>query len=318
MFTFILFVLGFVILIRGAVFLIDGAASIAKKFNISKIVIGLTIVAFGTSAPELAVNLISSFQGNTDLAIGNIVGSNIANILLILGIASIIYPLKVNKNTVWKEIPFSIFGAVILYIMAGTFLITRIDGLILLGFFAVFLYYTFGISKNSGKVESESELDIDTIPIRKTSTSIGMVILGLVGLALGGKWIVDGAVEIATNFGMSQSLIGLTIIAVGTSLPELATTITASLKKQSDMAIGGVVGSNIFNIFWILGISSIIRPLPVNTETNFDLLVAILASVALFIFLIIGKRNVIERWEGWIFISFYASYIGYYIIKAIL
>ncbi|NCN83161.1 MAG: calcium/sodium antiporter [Candidatus Pacebacteria bacterium] len=316
MLTYFLFALGFVVLIKGADILVDGAAAIAKKFHISNLVIGLTIVAFGTSAPELAVNLFSSFQGNSDLALGNILGSNIVNMLLILGIAAIVYPLKVKTNTVWKEIPFSLLGAVLLLFIANDVFfdgalssaITRTDGLALIGFFIIFLYYTFGSAKNTESLAS------DTIESRSTPVAIGMVVVGLIGLIFGGQWIVSGAVKIAELFGMSQSLIGLTVVAIGTSLPELATTVTASLKKQSDMAIGGVVGSNIFNIFWILGLSSIIRPLPVHAASNLDLSLGVVASLLLFVFLFIGKRHVLERWQGWLFVILYVCYIGFSVI----
>jgi cation:H+ antiporter len=317
--TYVLFIIGFVLLIKGADLLVDGAASIAKKFSISNLVIGLTVVAFGTSAPELAVNFISSFQGNTDLAIGNIVGSNIANIFLILGIAAIIYPLKVKTNTVWKEIPFALLGTLVLYVMANDILfdgafssaITRTDGLTLIGFFIIFLFYTFGIAKNTEASDGEE------VVVRPLVTSGAMVLGGLVGLVLGGQWIVEGAVTLATTLGMSQSVIGLTVVAVGTSLPELATTISASLKKQSDMAIGGVVGSNIFNIFWILGASSIIRPLPVNPINATDLLINILSSFLLFVFLFIGKKHMLEKWQGWCFLGFYILYTGYLILGSL-
>lgn len=319
MITYLLFALGFVLLIKGADFLVTGAAAIAKTFSISNLVIGLTVVAFGTSAPELAVNLISSFQGNTDLAIGNIVGSNIANILLILGVAAILNPLKVKSNTVWKEIPFSLLGSVILLIMASdvvldgaiTSAITRTDGLTLIGFFIIFLFYTFGIAKNTESLPSE---EITRYPL---PTAGAMVLGGLVGLVVGGQWIVEGAVAIATVFGMSQAVIGLTVVAIGTSLPELVTTIAASLKKQADMAIGGVVGSNIFNVFWILGASSIVRTLPVQPAATQDLVLAVIASLLLFIFLFIGKKHLLERWQGWCFLGLYLAYTGYLVIGSL-
>ncbi len=318
MLTAFLFILGFIILIKGADVLVDGAAAIAKKFNISNLVIGLTVVAFGTSAPELAVNLISSFQGNTELAIGNIVGSNIANIFLILGVAAIIYPLKVKSNTVWKEIPFSLLGALMLLIFANdrfldgtpTSALTMTDGFALIGFFIIFLYYTFGIAKNTDDAPSE---DIQERPMTQ---SIIMVILGLAGLVIGGQWIVSGAVQIATLFGLSQAVIGLTVVAIGTSLPELATTVVAATKKQTDMAIGGVVGSNIFNIFWILGVSAVIKPLPVNPVNMPDLLMDVLANLLLFIFLFVGKRHILERWQGYCFVGIYLAYLTYLVIEA--
>lgn len=311
MITYILFIIGFILLIKGADLLVDGSASIAKKFNISNIVIGLTLVAFGTSAPEFIVNIYASAQGNTDIAIGNILGSNIANLLLILGISAIIYPVTAKKNTILKEIPFSLLAIIVLGLMAndiiidgGTFSgITRIDGFVLLAFFLIFLYYTFGISK----IE-EDIVEKDEIKVFSNTKAIVFIILGLAGLVIGGKWIVDGAVKIAELFNVSQSLIGLTVVAIGTSLPELATSAIAAYKKESDIAIGNVVGSNIFNIFWVLGSSAIIRPLPFSSSSNGDIAMTIFASVLLFLIMFIGKKRVIERWQG---VFMVASYVGY-------
>ena len=310
MITYILFIIGFFLLIKGANLLVDGSASIAKKLEISSIVIGLTIVAFGTSAPEFIVNIFASVQGNTEIAIGNILGSNIANILLILGISAIIYPITAKKNTVLKEIPLSLLAAIVLGLMANDMIIdgasfsgiTRIDGFIFLSFFIIFLYYTFGITK------SDKDIVEEEIKVFTYSKSAIFIILGLVGLTIGGKWIVDGAVQIAEFFNISQSLIGLTIVAVGTSLPELATSAIAAYKKQSDIAIGNVVGSNIFNIFWILGASAIIRPLPFNISSNSDIAMVIFASVMLFLVMFVGKKRVVERWQG---VFMVISYVGY-------
>lgn len=317
MLTYILFIIGFALLIKGAGLLVDGASSIAKKLKISAIVIGLTIVAFGTSMPELIVNIFASASGNSDIAIGNILGSNIANILLILGISAIIYPLATKRNTVWKEIPLSLLAAIVLGVMANDILIdgagfsglTRIDGIVLIAFFIIFLYYTFGISKISGEAV---DTDIKQFSHLKSSFYI---ICGLTGLALGGKWIVDGAVKIAELFNVSQSLIGLTIVAVGTSLPELATSAIAAYKKQTDIAIGNVVGSNIFNIFWILGVSSIIRPLPFNTNSAVDILVTVFASLILFVIMFVGKKHTVERWQGALMITIYIGYVTFLVIN---
>ncbi|KKS35509.1 MAG: Na+/Ca+ antiporter, CaCA family [Parcubacteria group bacterium GW2011_GWD2_42_14] len=309
---YFLFILGFFLLIKGADFLVDGSASIARKLAISPIVIGLTIVAFGTSAPEFIVNIFASINGNTEIAIGNILGSNIVNILFILGISAIIYPIATKRNTVWKEIPLSLLAAILLGVMAndtlidgGTFSgLTRIDGIVLLAFFIIFLYYTFGISKVTGG----SSDDIQELSYTK---SITFVLTGLLGLVVGGKWIVDGAVVIAENFNVSQSLIGLTIVAIGTSLPELATSAIAAYKKQTDIAIGNVVGSNIFNIFWILGFSALIRPLPFSRSSDVDILMTILASAILFFIMFVGKKHVIERWQGVLMVLLYISYVAY-------
>ena len=315
MITYILFVVGFVLLIKGAEFLVDGASSIAKKLKISSIVIGLTIVAFGTSMPELIVNIFASVQGNTEIAIGNILGSNIVNILLILGISAIIYPLATKENTVWKEIPLSLLAAILLGVMVndtlidgGTFSgLTRIDGIVFIAFFIIFLYYTFGISKVSGE---NTDLEIKEMSYMKSSLYI---VGGLLGLVFGGKWIVDGAIKIAEGFNVSQSLIGLTVVAIGTSLPELATSAVAAYKKQSDIAIGNVVGSNIFNIFWILGLSAVINPLPFSKDSIIDIIMTIVASLILFLIMFIGKKHTVERWQGVIMILMYVGYVAYLI-----
>ncbi len=318
MLTYLLFIIGFYLLIKGANLLVDGASSIAKKLKISSIVIGLTIVAFGTSMPEFIVNIFASAQGNTEIAIGNILGSNIANILLILGISAMIYPLTAKRNTVLKEIPLSLLAALIVGVTANDILldagnvsqISRIDGLVFLAFFIIFLYYTFGISKIKDSISDKQK-----IKIYSRSKSIIFIILGLTGLIIGGKWIVDGAVKMAEFFGVSQSLIGLTIVAVGTSLPELATSAVAAYKKQTDIAIGNIVGSNIFNIFWILGFSALIKPLPFSSQSNIDILMTILASLILFLVMYIGKKHIIERWQGVAMILIYISYVAFLIIN---
>ncbi len=315
MLTYILFVIGFVLLISGANILVEGSSSIAKKLNISSIVIGLTIVAFGTSAPEFIVNIFASVQGNTEIAIGNIMGSNIANILLILGVSSIIYPLATKENTVWKEIPLSLLAAILLGVMVndtlidgGTFSgLTRIDGIVFLSFFIIFLYYTFGISKVSGE---NTDLEIKEMSYMKSSLYVAG---GLLGLVFGGKWIVDGAIKIAEGFNVSQSLIGLTVVAIGTSLPELATSAVAAYKKQSDIAIGNVVGSNILNIFWILGFSSVINPLPFSKDSAIDIIMTIVSSLILFLIMFVGKKHTVERWQGVIMIIIYIGYVAYLI-----
>jgi len=314
--TYILFIIGFFLLIKGADLLVDGSASIAKKLKISSIVIGLTIVAFGTSAPEFIVNIFANVRGNSEIAIGNILGSNIANILLILGISAIIYPITAKKNTVLKEIPLSLLAAIVLGLMANDLIIdgagfsgiTRIDGFILLSFFIIFLYYTFGITK------SDKDIVEEEIKVFSYSKAVIFIILGLAGLVIGGKWIVDGAIKIAELFNISQSLIGLTIVAIGTSLPELATSAIAAYKKQSDIAIGNVVGSNIFNIFWILGASAIIRPLPFSNSSNGDIAMTIFASILLFIVMFIGKKRVIERWQGVFMVTLYAGYVVFLVL----
>jgi len=317
MLTYILFIAGFYILIRGADMLVDGAVSVAHKLKVSSIVIGLTIVSFGTSAPELAVNLFSISKGSTDIAIGNILGSNIANILLILGTSAIFYPIVTKKNTIWKEIPFSLLAAVLLGVMANDKFfdgasfsqLSRIDGIVFLAFFVIFIYYTFGISKIRENIDDEIE-----VKYKKYWQAIVFIFLGMIGLTLGGKWIVDGAVEIAQHFGVSQSLIGLTIVAIGTSLPELATSVVAAYKKHTDIAVGNVVGSNIFNIFFVLGIGATVKPLPFNSNFDTDIWVVILASLVLFFTMFIGRKRTIDKTEGILMVTFYIFYI-YFLVS---
>ncbi|MBU4334718.1 MAG: calcium/sodium antiporter [Candidatus Omnitrophica bacterium] len=288
MMQYILLTIGFAFLIKGADLLVDGASSLARRLKVSDLVIGLTVVAFGTSAPELSVNVLSAFKGNTDIAVGNILGSNIANVFLILGISAIVYPLIVTKGTVWKEIPLSLLAAILVAVLANDQFIdkqnysvlTRIDGIILLLFFIVFLYYSFSIAQNIKEIEAY-------VAIKQQSAfhSLILIGLGLLGLTLGGKWIVDAAVFIALKLNVSSSLIGLTVVAVGTSLPELATSIVAAFKKNSEIAIGNVVGSNIFNIFFILGVTATIRPIPFHSSFNFDVAVVIFSSLLLILFI---------------------------------
>jgi len=303
-----------VFLIKGADFLVVGASAIARRFNISDLVIGLTVVAFGTSMPELFVNILASAQDNADIAIGNVLGSTIANILLILGISAFIYPLSVTKGTVWKGIPFSLLAAIVMGLLANDLLIdgfnvsalTRIDGLVMLAFFLIFLYYSFSISHDIEGMDDHLKLTT-----QKLSRSILFVILGLIGLTLGGKWIVDGAITIASGFGMSESLVGLTIVAIGTSLPELATSAIAAYKKNVEIAVGNVVGSNIFNIFLVLGISATVKPLPFQTSSNLDIGVVILSSLLLFMFMFTGKKRSVDKWEGAVFIFLYVLYLAF-------
>jgi len=318
MLTYILFIIGFIALIKGADLLVNGASAIAKKLKVSDLVIGLTVVAFGTSMPELFVNIFASLSGNSAIAIGNILGSNIANILLILGVSAIIFPLKVTKGTVWKEIPMSLLAALLMGVMANDYLIdqinnnalTRTDGLALIAFFIIFLYYTFGIAKN--------ETNTDSVSVNKNYSlfkSVWLILLGLAGLVIGGQWIVNGAIAIAGLLGVSQSLIGLTIVAVGTSLPELATSAMAAYRKNADIAVGNIVGSNIFNIFWILGLSSIIKPLPFQPTNNLDIGMTIFSTFLLFLWMFVGKKRILQRWQGLSFISLYTGYIIFLILQ---
>jgi cation:H+ antiporter len=310
--SYVLMAVGFVLVIKGADISVSTASTLAKRLRVSQIAIGLTVVAFGTSLPELAVNVTASIEGNTEISVGNIIGSNIANILLILGVSGLVYPLTVTKGTVWKEIPLSLLAAIVLAIMANDrFLnssardrLSRGEGLILLCFFAIFLYYSASIARNGANVEEASSGTRDGL----LRTGLLMV-AGFAALVVGSTWVVDGAVKLARLLGVSQMAVGLTIVAVGTSLPELATSAAAAYRKNPDIAIGNVIGSNIFNIFCILGLSSIIRPLPLNPKVNVDIGLLIFASLLLLLCMLTGKRRTLDRWEAGLFLGVYAAYI---------
>jgi cation:H+ antiporter len=307
-----LLVTGFVLLVKGADFLVEGASSLALRLSVSEIAIALTVVAFGTSTPELIVNIFASFQGKDEITLGNIIGSNIANILLILGIAGLIYPIKTEKNTVWKEIPLALLSALVLLVLCNDLLIdrtakqviSRSDGIILLAFFIIFLTYVFGISKLEGE------------GISKTGTMSWLKIVlyiigGLAALIAGGKLAVDSSIKIAQWLGVSEKFIGLTIVAVGTSLPELSTSAVAAYRGKSDIAIGNIVGSNIFNVFFIMGVSVLIVPIHFPPVLNIDLLVLAGASALLFVTMFTGKRRSLDRWESVLFILLYGAYVAY-------
>ena len=311
MITILILIVGFIALIFGAHKLVDASASLASKIGIPHIVIGLTIVAFGTSAPELVVNLFASINNNTEIVLGNVLGSNIFNVLGVLGIASIMCPLSVKTNTTWLEIPLSLLAAVSVIIIANDIYldnssanhISRTDGLILLLFFSIFLVYNLKTAQSSS---NDEEIETKNYTYLK---SIMFIILGLLALIIGGKLIVTGAVNIVRLFGLSERIVALTIVSIGTSLPELATSIVAVRKKNVDIAIGNVVGSNIFNIFFILGISTIVTPLKVNPNSFVDIAVNIISSLLLFVFIFTGKRRKLERWEGVLLLILYLSYL---------
>lgn len=300
---------GLFLLVKGADWFVNGAASLATHFRVSPIVIGLTVVAFGTSLPELIVNLVSSAQGASDLAIGNVMGSNIANLLLVLGATACVTPLVLKKTTVWREIPLAILAAILVFMMGndGLFVgradsvLDRIDGMVLICFFFVYLYYTFGVSRKDVKMENFTEIHL--------GKSIAYICAGVAMLYLGGEWAVNGAMGFAKLMGLSDTVIGLTVIGIGTSLPEFATTYLAARKGHADLAIGNAIGSNIFNIFWVLGMSAIIRPLPFNTENGLDAFFVITASILLFVMMFLGKKHTLGRWEGLLFVGIFIGYI---------
>ena len=323
----ILFILGFILLIKGADILIDGSSSIAKKFGVSSFFIGLTVVAFGTSAPELVVSLLASVKGSSGIALGNIFGSNISNTLLILGVSAMICPLIIKKATVHKEIPFSLLAIAAVGILVNDFMIdgdsssglTRIDGLILILFFIIFIYYTFGITKAKESVFEKAAQEVKELqPGAKEHgnlTSALMIVFGLAGLAIGGEWIVGGAMAFVGYFGLSEAFVGLTIVALGTSLPELAASVTAARKGNSDMAVGNVVGSNIFNLLWVLGLSSIFGTIGYNSALNIDLLILAGVTILLLFLIYIGKKNVLGKWEGAALVGLYVVYIGFLVCR---
>ena len=316
--TYIFFVLGFIFLIKGADFLVKGASSIGKRMKLSDLVIGLTIVSFGTSLPELLVNIVASFNGSSELAIGNVIGSNIANVLLILGVSAVVCPLPITRNTYFSEIPFSLIATLLVGFLANanllmegdTLFISRFDGFVLLFFFCLFLGYIYIISKqkHSGHVQESFKEEALT-------KSITYIVVGITGLYFGGEWVVGGAMEMANYLGMSETFIGLTIVAIGTSLPELVTSITAAYKKNTDIAVGNAIGSNIFNLLWILGLSATIKPLLFTVASNMDLFMIIVASSMLIMAVIFGRKPIISRGEGLSFVIVYFIYITFLIIR---
>ncbi len=313
----ILLLVGFAILIKGADFLVSGSSSIAKKFNISNIAIGLTVVALGTSTPELLVCVTSSMKGYNSAAFGNVIGSNNFNLFFILGIAGLIFPLAIQRNTVKFEVPFSLLAACVLLILVNDNFIwgsdgnqlSRIDSLILLLFFGLFMLYVFRTMKNAPEIDQGSS----EIKIMSTPLSTGLIILGLAMLVGGGTLVVDNAIFIATTYGLSDRLIGLTILAVGTSLPELATSAVAAYKRNTDIAIGNVIGSNIFNLFFILPITGLINPMSFDTALNFDIGIILIGTVFLMIFMFTLKTRKLDRWEAFLLLVGYIAYTSYLI-----
>ncbi|MBS2213974.1 calcium/sodium antiporter [Carboxylicivirga mesophila] len=310
----LLVVVGFAALIFGANWLVDGASALARKHKVSDLVIGLTIVAFGTSAPELVVNSIASFKGYSDIVLGNILGSNNFNLFIILGLSGLILPIRVQSSTAWKEIPISLFISILLLFLLNDFLFaapsysSRLDGIIMLILFGCFLYYVFNQMKHDVPTPSS-----DT---HQSNLKIwGLIIIGFVGLIVGGQLVVTNSVSIADTLGVSEKIIGLTIVAAGTSLPELVTSIVAASKKNSDIAIGNVIGSNIFNILLILSISSIIQPIEYNPKFNLDVLILIGGTIFLFTSMLTGKRKQLDRWEAAILFGFYLTYTVYLVMQ---
>lgn len=316
---YILLIVGFVLLIKGADIFVDGAAAIAKKLGIPGVIVGLTIVSLGTSAPELSVSIISSLQGNNDIAIGNVLGSNIFNTIVVIGTTAIIVPLLIKKDLIKKDFFISIgitglllFVAFDSIIFGKENIISRIDGIILLIVGIIYTAYLIYTAKKSDVQESDE--DVDSIKISK---SIILSIIGVIGIVVGGKLVVDSAKEIAITFGMSEKLVGLTIVAIGTSLPELVTSAVAAFKGKTDIALGNVLGSNIFNIVLIIGLSATISPIAVAGNLIFDILFLIAATVIIGILVFTGKGEgrTFTKVEGIALVAMYIGYIAYIVIR---
>ena len=309
--SFGLLIVGFVVLILGADWLVSGASGLAKRLNVPDLVIGLTVVAFGTSAPELMVNLMAAFNNESEIALTNILGSNTINTFIILGISALIYPIKSQKSSRKYEIPWSVFAGLIILVMGtecfglcgGDAIISRLDGVVLLLIFSLFMYYTLKMAKNNTENQEEGFLPM------KIWKAVLLIVVGLVALVVGGKVIVINAVSIAQAFGVSQAVIGVTVVALGTSLPELATSAIAAFKKNPDLAIGNVIGSNIFNVFMVLGISAVIRPLPSYSNLWIDASLAAFGSLLLLLFVSTNRHKELKRWQGAFFLVCYGVYL---------
>jgi len=319
--AFIFIILGFIALVKGADFLVDGASAIAKRFGISDLVIGLTVVAFGTSMPEFVVNMVSVAEGSTDLALTNILGSNIINTFFILGLTALVYPIASQKRSRDFDIPMSIIAGLFVLVFVAVQLpfgedgkgVGRIGGVILLLLFCYFLYNTFRHAK-----DHPSELPSDEVPSTKEITlrrAICLILGGLVGLVVGGELIVKSAVDLATRMGVSEAIIGLTIVALGTSLPELATSVIAAAKHNSDIALGNVFGSNIFNVFFVLATSAIIRPLPAYDGIELDACMAALGSIIVWLAVKTNHERKVQRWAGALLLLVYGGYLTYRLIN---
>jgi cation:H+ antiporter len=314
----VFFIIGLALLVAGANYFVDGAAGIAKRLKVSALLIGLTVVAFGTSAPEVAVSISASLKGNNGIALGNVLGSNIFNLSFILGAAAIIFPLSVERQTIKKEIPIMILSALSLFALGvdsvidqnSNIVISRGDGLMLLLLFASFIYYVIEVARNSREVVELLDNPIEGSTFKLIIKTAG----GLAFIIAGGYLVVESAVEIATSLGLSQTFIGLTIVAIGTSLPELVTSIIASIKKNPEIAVGNVVGSNIFNAFFILGASAVISPIAVNSSLIIDMTFNIILSFIL-LFFSISHRSISKKEGGALLLTFFAY--NWYLIASI-
>lgn len=308
-------IIGLVLLIKGADWFVDGASGLAAKMGVPSLVIGLTIVAFGTSAPEAAVSISSALKGSSGIALGNVVGSNLFNLLVVIGIGSILRPTKIDLSIIKKDYPYNLLATIVLGLtmfdaVLGDLeapVISRTDGLVIIAFFLIFMYYTVS-SGLSGKADNEEKKE--TKPLYKL---IIMLAVGIVAIICGGQAVVNGATEIARSFGVSETLIGLTIVAVGTSLPELVTSLVAIKKGEDDIAVGNVIGSNIFNILFIIGIAAAIKSIAVDLELIYDIVMLFVVSAV--IYLGVAKKRVVGRGAGIAMVLAYAAYMIFAIIR---
>lgn len=316
--AFVFLIVGFVLLVKGADFFVDGSSSIAKFLKIPSIVIGLTIVAFGTSAPEAAVSIIAGINGSNDIAVGNVIGSNVFNILVVLGVSAAIKPVAIDGQIIKKDYPFMLLATFALVLFSffsffnggAGYSISRIEAVILLALMAVFLYSVISSALRKRKENAALEEDKPKYGIGK---SILFTLGGLAGIIIGGQLVVDSASDIATSFGMSENLVGLTIVAVGTSLPELVTSIVAAKKGESDIAIGNVVGSNVFNILFVLAASAAITPMNIGAQSLADLVILSAITVLTYVFCVTQKK--VNRPEGVVLVLMYAGYMTYAIVR---
>lgn len=320
---YILLILGFVLLIKGADYFVDGSSSVARILKVPTIIIGLTVVAFGTSMPELSVSVTAALKGENDLAVSNVLGSNIFNLLVVLGCCALVNPVQAKWSLLKKEFPFSIFVAVILLLLnsdfsitkvlsgSGTFVLGRWGGMLFLILFGIFLYATVkeALASRSGTDEGEAVGDGEEYKVLTPARSAVYIVCGLAGIVLGGELVVNSATGIAVRFGLSQTFIGLTIVALGTSLPELVTSMVAAGKGENDLAVGNVVGSNIFNILLILGVSATITPIVLDVTAVYDTLILIAASLIVY-GAALSKRE-IRRNEGALFLLAYLTFFVY-------
>lgn len=307
--VYLLLFLGFLLLIKGADLFVEGASSLSAYFNLPPLLIGLTIVAFGTSAPEASVSFVASLDGSGDLILGNIIGSNIFNILMVIGVSSMIMTIRVFKNTIIKEFPLALFSALLLFFLVHDGVISRTDGIILLLGFGVFLFYLIKMAKLGQEIDS-SITDIKALPLSRT---IVFLIFGLLMVIFGGNVVVNNASKIAMQWGMSEALVGITIVAIGTSLPELVTSAVAAYKGQSDIALGNIIGSNLFNVLFILGTSAVINPIFASGKFFTDIIFLTLVTGITYFFAF--TKSEINKFEGASLILFYIVYMIYIIIR---